>query len=185
MFEIPYLSQHKRHTTIKPGKIQKLFRPKIPNKSLTHPTGEFWSIFFTKLSGYLNHTQLSRLYHSKMILGLFDKITFFGPDPLLIPPSPRWLVAGLSPGSSLSSWTTSMWTLPLATASWLVGFGMLSSLLIGLLATIGFLASRISRRILFSRPSASSGPMRVLMLGVFDAIVTQKFWHSDLPTPHQ
>ena len=81
MFKIQYLSQHKRHTTIKPGKIQELFRPKIPNKSLTHPTGGFWSIFFYKLSRYLNHTYLSRLDLSKMILGPFENNHFFQAGP--------------------------------------------------------------------------------------------------------
>ena len=33
MFNIPSLSQHKWHTTRKPGNIQWLFRPPIPNKS--------------------------------------------------------------------------------------------------------------------------------------------------------
>ncbi len=90
MFKKPYLSQHKRHTTIKPRKIQKLFRPLIPNESLTHPLEGFWSIFFTKLSGYHINTQQSRLDQSKMILGPFEQIRFFGPDPLLQDIITRW-----------------------------------------------------------------------------------------------
>ncbi len=56
MFKIPFLRQQKWHTSRKPGKIQELFCPLIPNESLTHPTGKFWSIFFYKLSGYHIYT---------------------------------------------------------------------------------------------------------------------------------
>jgi hypothetical protein len=48
MLKIPFLSQYKRHTTIKPCKIEKLFPPKSPFSCLTHPMGWFWSIFFNE-----------------------------------------------------------------------------------------------------------------------------------------
>jgi hypothetical protein len=49
MLKILYLSQYKRHTTIKPSKIEKLFPPKSPFLCLTHPMGWFWSIFFNEI----------------------------------------------------------------------------------------------------------------------------------------
>ncbi len=48
MLKIPYLSQYKRHTAIKPSKIEKNYPPKSPFSCLTHPMGWFWSIFFNE-----------------------------------------------------------------------------------------------------------------------------------------
>ena len=46
------LSHHGHHTSGKTSKIQQFLLPKNPTATLTYPTIGFWSIFFTKLSGY-------------------------------------------------------------------------------------------------------------------------------------
>jgi hypothetical protein len=48
------------------------------------PNGLVMGIFSTKLSGNHIDTYYSKLEYSNMELGLFEKITFFPPDPLLM-----------------------------------------------------------------------------------------------------
>ena len=50
------LSHHGHRTTKKPVESNNFSDHKSPIVTLTYPTGGFWSIFFTKLSGYLNDT---------------------------------------------------------------------------------------------------------------------------------
>ena len=50
------LSHHGHHTTKKPVESNNFSDHKSPIVTLTYPKGGFWSIFFTKLSGYLSDT---------------------------------------------------------------------------------------------------------------------------------
>ena len=63
----------------------------IPTHSPTaKPTTELWHLwctcygqfYWTKLSGYHIHTKNCKFDHSETILGPFEKLTFFGLDPL-------------------------------------------------------------------------------------------------------